>query len=340
MSILDSIVPTRAPALLLALGVGCASAPASSSQTSPTLGGTAIVANQQSASATIIDVARQSGVEVPVGNGPHEAAISTDGKIGVVTIYGIGGQPGNQLAVIDLASKRLTRTIDLGEFRRPHGAAFLPGSSTQLVLTSEVAQRVVLVDLDQGRAVADIPTNGRGSHMLGITADGSRVYTANISDGSISEIDLPRRAFVRTLPVGRLTEGIAVAPDGSTVWVGSNQDGTVSVVDTRSWTVATTLPGFGVPYRIGISPDGRLAVVCDPQGNRIHIVDVASRRVVGVVDSLGSPRGVKVAPDNRTAFVTLGQEGAVAAVDLVDRTVRMKVPVGSSPDGVGFTNAR
>jgi DNA-binding beta-propeller fold protein YncE len=301
----------------------------------PVSTGTVLVANQQSASATIIDVATKGAVTIDVGTGPHETAISSDGKWGVVTIYGTQ-VPGNQLSVIDLAAKKVVRTIDLGSYRRPHGAAFVPGSNSLVVLTSEATQNVVMVDVANGKTVDTIATHHPGSHMLGVTADAGRVFTANVSHGSISEIDLTKRTFVRDLAVSTVTEGVAVSPDGSTVWVGSNNTGTVSIVDTKAWTVAATLPGFGVPYRIGISPDGSLAVICDPQQNKIHIADVKTRKVVGEVGGLGSPRGVKFAPDNRTAFVTLGQENAVAAIDLVERTVKWRSSVGQSPDGVSY----
>lgn len=333
------------PSLVFALAwtlSACASPAGSIQQSSATNGtafaassGTALVANQQSASATIIDVATRTGTTIPVGTGPHEAAISPDGRWGVVTIYGTQ-QPGNQLAVVDLDAKTVVRTIDLGNFRRPHGAAFIAGSSSMVALTSEASQRVVLADIAAGTIVADVPTNSAGSHMLGITSDGKRIFTANISTGSISEIDVDRRAFVRQLPVSTMTEGIGVRPDGSEVWVGSNDKGTVSIVDTKSWSVVKTLTGFAFPYRIGFSPDGRWAVVCDPQGNKIHIADVPSRTIVGTVGDLGSPRGVRIAPDNRTAYVTVNAESVVAAVDLVNRTVLFKVPVGTSPDGVGY----
>jgi YVTN family beta-propeller protein len=271
-----------------------------------------------------------------VGTGPHEAAISPDGKWGVVTIYG-GQTPGNQLAVLDLAARKVIRTIDLGRFTRPHGALFLPGSNSVLAVTSEATQRVILVDIAQGRVLADIPTENALSHMLGITADGKRVYTANIRAGSISEIDVDKRAFTRQLVVATQTEGIAVRPDGAEVWVGSNDAGTVSVVDTKSWTVAATIGGFGMPYRIGISPNGALAVICDPKEDKIHIVDVATRKVLGSVGDLGAPRGVMIAPDNRTALVTVADARAVVAIDLVDRTVRARVAVESSPDGVAYS---
>jgi YVTN family beta-propeller protein len=299
------------------------------------LGGTALVANQGSASATIVDVATRRAKSVDVGTGPHEAAISPDGHRGVVTIYG-DKTPGNRLAVIDLTTGALARHIDLGSFQRPHGAVFIPGSNRVVAITSEASQRLLLVDIDSGRIVADIPTQGDVSHMVGLTADGTRAYTANIRSGSISEIDLGARAFTRQLRVAPMTEGIAVRPVGSEVWVGSNEAGTVSVVDTESWKVVATIGGFGMPYRLAFSPDGETAVVCDPKSDAIHIVDVITRKVVGDVSGLGSPRGVVVAPDNRTAFVTVADSPAVVAVDLVERREVMRVPVGVSPDGVGY----
>lgn len=299
------------------------------------LGGTALIANQGSASATIVDVATGRAKTIDVGTGPHEATISPDGRRGVVTIYG-DRTPGNQLAIIDLANGSLARHIELGDFRRPHGAVFIPGSNDVVAITSEASQRLLLVDIDSGRIVADIPTQGDVSHMVGITGDGTRAYTANIRSGSISEIDLATRAFTRQLAVAPQTEGIAVRPVGSEVWVGSNEAGTVSVVDTQSWKVVATIGGFGTPYRLAFSPDGETVVVCDPDSDKIHIVDVISRKVIGAVGGLGSPRGVIVAPDNRTAFVTVADSPAVVAVDLVAKREVMRVPVGESPDGVGY----
>jgi len=300
--------------------------------------GTVLVANQQSASATIVDLATRAETTIDVGVGPHEAAISPDGRWGLITIYGTQ-TPGNALAVIDLAAKKVVRTIDLGEYRRPHGAAFLPGSNTTVVVTSEASQNLIVVDIDAGKVLAAVPTRHPGSHMVGLTADGKHAFTSNVPWGGITEIDLEGRSFARDLTVAPQTEGIAVTPDGVTVWVGSNSTGTVSVVDTKTWSVAATLSGLGMPYRIGVSPNGALAVICDPQQNTIHIADVSSRKIVGTVGSLPSPRGVFIAPDNRTAFVTFGGDNSVGVIDLVARTLKTKFPVGASPDGVAYGRA-
>ena len=297
--------------------------------------GAILVANQQSAIASLIELPSGATTEIPVGIGPHEAAISADGRWGVVTVYGAQA-PGNQLALIDMAARAVVRTIDLGEFRRPHGVVILPGTPLRAVVTSEASQRLLVVNLSDGTVASNIPTNARGSHMAAVTADGRRAFTANVAEGTISEFDLVAGTFVREAPVATVTEGIAVTPDGGEVWVGSNDGGTVTVFDTRVGAPVDTLTGFRMPYRLGVSPDGTLAVVCDPPANTVHVVDVRTRQVLRTVSGLGSPRGVSIAPDSRTAFVTLGEEGAVAVVDLRDGTVKARHSVGASPDGVAF----
>ena len=300
--------------------------------------GVLLVANQQSADASVIDLV--SGVEtrIQVGQGPHETAISPDGLLGVVTVYG-AQVPGNTLAIIDMRARTIARSIDLGTFRRPHDVAFLPGSSSRVVVTSEAAQRIVEVDVMTGTVTGQVETGAAGSHMLALAADGRTLFSANLGSSNISQLDLGERAFVRHIAVGPRPEGIAITPDGKEVWVGSNEAGTISVVESAGGTIVATIPGLGVPYRITISPDGRWAAVPDPEGNRVHILDVTTRRLLGEIAVGGSPRGVEIAPDNRTAFVTLGPEGTVVVVDLDSRKVLGRHNVGTAPDGVGWGRA-
>jgi YVTN family beta-propeller protein len=336
MTIRTSLRPRRAIALSLGILLAClGSSTEPPVSTLPPLSGNVLVANQQSANASLIDLSTGTTRLIDVGIGPHEAAISPDGRIGVVTIYGTQ-TPGNQLAIIDIATARVTKHISLGEHTRPHGVVFIPGDANRVLVTSETTRRVVKVNIADGRVEAFVSTNADGSHMVGITADGRRAYTANIGSGSVTEIDVAAMSLLRTLPAGPRSEGIAVAPDGSTVWAGSNTDGTVSVISTATGTTTSTVTGFSLPYRIAISSDGRLAIVCDPQGNAIHVVDVAERNVLWSLTSIGAPRGVSISPDGALAFVTLNGDRSVAAIDLQTRQLVGKVGVGVSPDGVAW----
>jgi len=321
--------------LLAALPAVCLGANPSVASAQGHRTGYVLVANQQSASASLIDLATDSMRFIDVGSGPHEAVISPSGRVGVVTIYGTQ-IPGNELAIIDIKSGTVKRRISLGEYTRPHGAMFLPGDESRVVVTSEATQRIVIVNVENGTVEGTISTGAAGSHMVGVTRDASRAFTSDVGAGAVSEMDLTKKALVRVIPIAPRVEGIAVAPDGSTVWAGSNTNGTVSVIDTRTGTIAETLTGFSLPYRLAISADGRTAIICDPQGNAIHVADVATRKVLWKLDALASPRGVTIAPDGKTAFVTLAQDPSVGVVDLVERKLVRKIGVGASPDGVGY----
>ena len=323
----------RLATLLVGLGLGAALPRQLAAQALRS--GYLLVANQEDASASLIDLRSDSMRLIPVGIGPHEAAISPSGRTGVVTIYG-QRPPGNELAIIDIAAGTVTRTISLGQYTRPHGVVFVPGDETRVVVTSESTGNVVIVDIESGTIEAAIPTVAQGSHMAAITADGKHVWTSNVTSGSVSEIDLVERKFVRAIPVAPKVEGIAVTPDGSLVFAGSNTDGTVSIIDTGTGTIVGTLKGFKLPYRLATSADGRTALVCDPEGGAIAAIDVATRAIAWKLDGLASPRGVSIAPDGRTAFVTLADDPSVGLVDMSTHKLVQTIPVGASPDGVGY----
>src|SRR5580698_5879963 len=66
-------------------------------------------------SLVIIDPESMSIVaRVPVGNDPHEVAVSDDGRIAYVSNYGGGSGGFNTIAVVDLVAQKALPPIDLG----------------------------------------------------------------------------------------------------------------------------------------------------------------------------------------------------------------------------------
>lgn len=298
--------------------------------------GYVLVANQQSASASLINLSDDSARIISVGEGPHEAVISPSGRTGIVTIYGIAGKPGNQLAVIDIVTGAVTKTISLGQYTRPHGANFVPGDETRVVVTSESTQNLVLVDLAKGEVMRAIPSQAAGSHMVALSKDGKRAATSNITGGSVSVFDLASTTAASTvIPTSPQTEGIAITPDGNEVWAATNQ-GAINVVNVASRIIEKTITGFGQPYRLAMSPDGRFVIACDPKNDGIAVIDVKTREVSWRLDNIGAPRGVNISPDGKTAFVTLAADETMGVVDLETRKLTRKVKVEKSPDGVWY----
>lgn len=300
--------------------------------------GFVLVANQQSASASLIDLSTDTAKVIAVGAGPHEAVISPSGRTGVVTVYGLSGQPGNQLAVIDIKTGVVSKTLSLGEYTRPHGAVFLPNDETRVLVTSETTQRLLIVNLTTGEVEQAIPTGAAGSHMVAIVADGSRAFTSNVGGGSYSGFLLGRApGLTGVIPTSPATEGIAVTPDGKEVWAASNT-GHVNIVDAGTGVIrqAQNLTGFGQPYRLAMSRDGSFAIICDPKGDGVFIADVKTHKVLWSLTGIGSPRGVNIAPDGKTAFVTLAADETMGVIDLETRKLTRKIKVEKSPDGVWY----
>lgn len=323
----------RLPGLILVLIAALSSAGAAAS--GPT--GTLLVVNKGGDSVTMLDLSGDRELAVlPTGRGPHELVVSPDGRLAVVTDYA----GGDSLTVIDIAARSVLRTVDLGDYARPHGIAFMPDGD-RVVVTSEATDQIVFVRISDGAVVGSIGTGGAGSHMLAITADGLRVFTSNMHSHSVSELDVASGKRVRVYPTPDQPEAIAVTADGSEVWVGSNAEGSLSVIRTDVATIETVAEGFGWPYRILLSKDGRLVLVPDLKRNVLRMFDRTRREELASVELPdAAPQGLIFHPDERWLFVSLNGQNRVAVIDLGKREVAGHLDTGPRPDGIGYTKAR
>jgi YVTN family beta-propeller protein len=310
-----------------------------------------IAGNKPNNTVTLVDLASGATLAtLPTGLGPHEAAASKDGKWAVITDYGTGPQPGNTLTLVDLNTKTVAGKIDLGRYRRPHGAQFLPGDS--LIAISVEADSAVLLVHVPSRTVRKAVHTGQGtSHMVTVRADGLMGYTSNIRSNSISELNFSTGA-ARSLQTAGQPEGIGVRPDGKEVWAASNTDGVISVVDVASWKVASSIPVGERAYRVSFTPDGRLAVASLTASSKVRIYDAATKAEIATISISGQseasslaqggaqPVGIAFSSDSRFAYVACQGIGAVAVVDLRERKLVKTIPVGAGPDAVAISERR
>src|SRR6266566_7838643 len=93
---------------------------------------TLVVLNKSEFRAVLIDPASGNVLaKLPTGHGPHEVAASPDGRTAYVSNFGpynhypagdqTHTQPGNTITVIDVASRAVKTTWDLGTHMSPHG---------------------------------------------------------------------------------------------------------------------------------------------------------------------------------------------------------------------------
>lgn len=312
--------------------------------------GTVIVSNMNDHTALLLDARTHALLAtLPTGRAPHEVAASHDGRWAVVSNYGVRDAPGNTLTVIDVDARTVARTIDLGQYKQPHGMAFLPGD-TILAVTAQADRAVLLVDFRSGRVLQALPTDGRVPHMLGVSADGAHIVAGNIGDGTIALLSPFSNEKTRTIRVAAQPEGVAITPDGSRAWAGSNKDSVVLVVDLARGEPIDTLRGFGLPYRIAITPDGARAIITDPVNATVRIFDARTRKelftiavprdsIVATAEVPGSPspEGVTTSRDSRWAFVTLQGRNRYITVDLARGAIAGYGVTGTWSDGIAYS---
>src|SRR5262245_46083978 len=103
-----------------------------------------LVLDKEDATLSVIDPSSGSTLgKVPVGQGPHELIVSTDGKYAFASNYGTGPAPGQTISMIDIAAQQELRRINVAPLQRPHGLAFANG---RLFFTAEANKKIARYD--------------------------------------------------------------------------------------------------------------------------------------------------------------------------------------------------
>jgi len=307
----------------------------------PAYADTLIVGNKREHTVSFIDLTSGKEVRrVETGKAPHEVAVSPDGKTAVVVSYRMAGYIGNSLDVFDVLSGEKIKTIDLGEYKAPHGLKWV-GDTSSVVVTTEASRHLIRVDIETGEVTQAISTGQEGSHMVALSPDLTRAFVANIGSGSVAIMDLTAHKRIRTVKAGQGTEAIAVTPDGREVWVGNNSSKNIMVFDAASFEKRATIKTAGIPIRVEISPDGAFAAVSEADLNRVSIYDVAKRDIITTIDM--SPVGGKVPvtllfdPDGSRLWAATTRAARVVEINTSDWTISRTLAAGQGSDGLGYS---
>jgi YVTN family beta-propeller protein len=295
-----------------------------------------LVLNKEDATLVIVDpVAGSILGTVPVGQGPHELAVSTDGRFAFASNYG-SGTAGQTISMVDISAQKEVRRIDVSPLRRPHGLAFVNG---KLYFTAETNRKIARYDPAADKVDWEFETGLNGTHMVVPTRDAKILFASNIGSNSVSAIQQGADgAWTQTvIPVGKGPEGIDLSPDGTTVWSAHSQDGGVTVID-----VATRKPLYTIDARtkrsnrIKLTPDGKLALISDVDAGDLVVLDTATRKEVKRVALGRTPEGILIPPQTSVAYVAVTGDNHVAVVDLKTWQVTKKISTGTGPDGLAW----
>jgi YVTN family beta-propeller protein len=296
-----------------------------------------VIVNRADSTISFVDASEMKLLStIPTGSGPHEVVTTADGKTAIVSIYGTQ-QPGSSLALIDVATQKEIKRIDLMPLTRPHGMVLLGG---KVYFSAEGNNAVGRFDLAAGKVDWLIGTGQAVSHMVVVSADQKRIYTPNIGSDTVTAIEFnnvpPAGSKTTHIPVGKQPEAIDISPNAKEVWVGLNGDAGIDVIDTATNKVVERVKLGGRPYRVRFTPDGKFVWATMPASKELIIIDAATRKETKRIKVEGDPLGLIFSSDGKIAYVTAAQTDRVIKIDMEKGEVIGSVAVGKTPDGIAI----
>ncbi len=140
----------------------------------------------------------------------------------------------NRLAVVDVATHKLLRTINLTQVSggMPQDVKLAPDGSVFYV-ADMIANGIYVVDGTASKVLGFIPT-GKQAHGLYIDRSATRLFITNRGEGSISVLDLATQKVTTKwlIPGGGSPDMGNLSADGTIFWVSGRYNGCVYAIST------------------------------------------------------------------------------------------------------------
>jgi DNA-binding beta-propeller fold protein YncE len=277
---------------------------------------------------------------------PHEAAFSADGRLLFVPIYssaniGQEGPNGHTIDFIRTADCGIDATLDTDDYLRPHFIEQAP--SGLLYVTAEMNESILVIDPVKRAIVGTLPTGSHNTHFFAMTSDESKIFTSNVSDGTLSVIDVPGKRLLTTVDAGGSNQRMTVSPDDRWFVTSLWQSGKVAFYRTADQQLDFAVAIEGSPFVGRFSPDGRYLYNMGmepnqrPAGIRVWKIDPQTQQVVATSSAaLGTGTGgLQVNPVNGQLYLT-AYSGTVSVLDPENLALLRQFETAPTPDGIFF----
>jgi DNA-binding beta-propeller fold protein YncE len=279
-------------------------------------------------------LAKTGEIDMPAST--HEMIRSPDGGKIYASVYGGGifgknKDPDRRIAVIDLASKKLERTIDVDDNYAPH-SVMMDGRG-MLWSTAELGNAVLAIDPDTNK-VERIDVGG-APHWIAVSHLTGKLFASFKTTEAVAVVDTSSRRMIDKIPISHGAEGIAVSPDGETLFVCAHWKGVVHVIDARTHAIRRTLSVAGAPgetnqlRRVRVSPDGRYVCASSHVDNFAAVYQADTLKQVAGFDTPKAPMGFGFAADGKHAYLCCHDAAITLEFELSSGRVTRQFPTAA-----------
>lgn len=273
--------------------------------------------------------------KVPTGDKPHEFALTADRRLAVVTDYGSDtyntDRPGGStLSIVDLAKRARSGVINLAPNNRPHGIE--RGRSGLFYVTTDFPPALLVVDQKKMKVVRQLAVPGKLPHMVAVTGDERKAWTADAGSGTVSVFDLANRRHTVSIPVGGVPMGFALSADEKRLYVTTRDQDEVVLVDAVANTLRRRIAVKGSPSRLLLSNDGKWLVVSLIGSGEVAVVDTRTLLEVNRIAVGARPEGMTLHPDGDSFYISAQGDNLVWRLSLPDLEKLQEFRTAARPD--------
>ena len=282
---------------------------------------------------------------IPVGQDPHEVVASADGKTAYVSIYGGGSL--HEINVIDLIAQKPLINVDTRPLFGPHGLAFANGKAW---FTAEGSKSIGRYDPATGKLDWSMGTGQDRTHMIYVSDNGKKIYTTNVSSGTVSIFSdtlmqpgkfappdaKPHEEWKQTIvATANGSEGFDVSPDGKELWTAASEEGTITIInlETKKQDAQIDAKVMGA-NRLKFTPDGKRVFISTLRDGQLFVYDATLRKELKRINIGHGAAGILMDPNGTRAFVACTGDNYIAVIDLKTLEVSSHLDIGGGPDGM------
>jgi len=297
-----------------------------------------------------------AGRHVEVGGLPMNLVPSPDGRFLAISS---SGWTKPSLSIFDTHTLQIVSRAEvdhtwLGVVWHPDGKRlFMSGASENVIYEytfqngKVTASGTISISAAERHPGRDVIENAGYVAGLALSADGSRLYAAQIYGEKVRAIDIATKQVAATAELDAEPYTCVLSPDGRTLYVSVWGAARVVMLDAATLDKKGEIAVGEHPNAMALTKDGsRLFVAC-ANTNAVWVVDTARKSAVEQISmALGAqapagstPNGLALSPDDRTLLVANADNNTVTMTDVTNAgasTVLGWIPVGWYPTNVLF----